>query len=476
MLLTILLSGFGVARLSNICNSAPAPQGNVVVNVDCFTQDRLLIALNLLYSTDDQQSWTSLNMNLLGTPGYESTYTAQFQVPAGGNVYYYLRAESPAGGSTLSPFNTNNSWPPPQNLLALANNDPVGDANAPEGNWLDLTGCWVGYSSDRFYAMLTNNYNSWPLYSFPQPWYIYSVGFVNPEASSDTYVFALAYANIPAVFTTGLYLINRYTGDFSRIADIDAQTNGNRLYLRALINDFVNHPKFGPWPNNCGYLAVAANTQSVYPIGGNYLRDTTIPAYFYAGLTPVFTIGANYAPVLSAANVNPRSGPPGTKFLFSVRYQDDDNNLPTEKVLIIDSRNYTLVPNGHYYQGGVIFREWLTGFDEGWHRFYFQFSDGMAVVTTPLDSFYVGSTGLNDAVIAGAEQQVIMPTLFNNVLPLTNLEEVVIYNSAGHLIRKLSGVSCWDGCDEHGNYMPAGVYYLFPKNRRAVMVVKIKHK
>ncbi len=466
----------GLPEFRDICNSAPAPDSAVVVNADCINGDERFTDVTLFYSTDNQQSWTELAMSRLATPGYESTWYARFALPASGPVYYYIRAETPEGAATLAPYNSANSWVPPLNLLALANGDPAGDAISPEGNWLDLTGVWVGYSSDRFYALLTNNHNSWPLYSFPQPWYIYSIGFVNPEAPSDTYVFALCYADIPAVFTTGLYLINRYTGDFSRIAGIDARTSGNRLYLRGLISDFVNHPKFGPWPNNCGYLAVAANTQSVYPIGGNYVRDTSLPAYFYAGFTPNFTIGSNQPPLLSAPSVSPRSGAPADSFLFSVRYQDPNNHLPMERAVVIDDVPWPLVPGSHRYQGGVIFRTWRSGFTEGWHRFFFRFSDGMAIVITAVDSFQVSMAGMDGSFTRPAGfMPAVYPRIFQHQLPFATSEPLRIYNSVGHCVGRLpAGSGVWDGLDQQGRVVPAGIYHLFTPQGFYCRVIKMR--
>ncbi|MEO0010301.1 MAG: hypothetical protein ABIK51_07265 [candidate division WOR-3 bacterium] len=475
-LLWCLIFTAGLPEFREICNSAPPPDSQVVVNADIIAGDERFTDVTLFYSTDSQQSWIELAMSRLGTPGYESTWYARFPLPASGTVYYYIRAEIPEGAATLAPYNSANSWVPPLNLLALGNQDPTGDARSPEGNWLDLTGFRVGYSADHFYALLTNNHNSWPLYSFPQPWYIYSVGFVNPEAPSDSYVFALCYADIPAVFTTGLYLINRYTGDFSRLAGIDAQTSGNRLYLRGLIADFTSHPKFGPWPNNCGYLAVAANTQSVYPIGGNYVRDTTLPANFYAGFTPGFTVGTNQPPLLSAPAVTPRSGAPADSFLFSVRYQDPDNHLPVERAVVIDDVPFPLVAGSHRYQGGVIFRTWRSGFTAGWHRFFFQFSDGMVTVSTSVDSFLVSLTGMdgNPAGPAGFIPAGC-PRIFRHQLPVATNGPLRIYNSAGQCVRNLpAGSRSWDGTDDQGRVLPAGVYSLFTRDLRQERVVKVR--
>ncbi len=481
MLLLILTVITSVPLLSNICNSAGGPQETVVIHADCSTFNPSNTVLTLFYSTDNQQSWQNQLMSLVGQPGYESTYATTITAPNSGNVYYYIRAENPLAASTLSPFNSENTWPVPMNLLALGNNDPTGDAQGAEGNWLDLTGLWVGYSQDRFYVLLTNNHNSWPLYSFPQPWYIYSAGFVNPEAPSDSYAFALCYANIPAVFTSGLYLINLYTGDFSRIADIELQTNGNRLYLRTLINDLVSHPKFGPWPNNTGYLAVAANTQSVYPIGGNYVRDTIKPIYFYAGYTPVFRVEVNRSPVLSNPTVQPRVGTPEINFLFSVQYADEDNNLPVERLIVIDDTVlYEMIPTGHRYRDGVPFRWQRAGFGAGWHRFYFRFNDGLTMVTSPLDSFYVGLQGIssyNQNVCRDETDLTVFPAIFNNQVRLiTNGDEIVITNSTGRIVRRLlpsSSIIIWDGKNQAGNSVPPGVYLISARKGRSIKTVTV---
>jgi hypothetical protein len=396
MTIFILLGLFGLTppTLSDVCNSAAAPNGAAELNADCSTTGSLVsTTARVYYSTDGQASWIEFSMSRLTSPGYESTYSRGLVVPGSGDFWYYVRAENGTNAATQSPYNTANAWPQPANLQALATTDPVGDAVDPEGDWLDLTGAYVGYSSDRFYALLTNNSTGWPTYTFPQPWYIYSIGFVNAEAPSDSYAFSMSYASIPGVFSTGLYLINLYTADFTRIADIDAQTDRNKLYLRGRISDLTGHAKFGPWPNPSGFLSVAANTQSIYPLGGSYARDTTATVRYYAGVTPVFTVGQNTPMLLDDPSVEPRDGLPGTEFLFSVAYADADTNVPVGRSLIVDGAEYYLVPSSHRYWERVDFTRRLSGFTPGWHRFQYRFSDGMTTETSPLDSFHVGGAG-----------------------------------------------------------------------------------
>jgi hypothetical protein len=400
-LLTVLglaatgLGAFTAPSVSDVCNSAPPSGGRVEFNADCAQagDDGPTTAV-LFWSSDGQVTWTRLDLARAGTPGYDSTFACSFTAPGSGTVHYYIRSANGSNWSTQSPFNAESQWPPAPGLLAATADEPTGDAIEPEGNWLDLTGAFVGYSSTHFYAALTNNHTSWPTYSFPQPWYIYSLGFVNPAAPSDTWAFALSYANIPAVYTTGLYAINRYANSFERVADAEAVTSGNRLSLRCPIASLTGDARFGPWPNDEGFITAAANTQAIYPIGGSRMRDTTAGCWFYADRSPRFTVGSNSSPLLSSPRVLPASGAPETEFWFSVRYTDPDTNLPVLRAVIIDAETIALRPNHHRYGNGVLFDLYRNGFAPGTHHFSFAFNDGMAAVSSPPDSFVVASVGL----------------------------------------------------------------------------------
>jgi hypothetical protein len=478
--LAIVLLLAATPTLTDVCNSAPGAGGQVTVNADIATGSQDASAGRLFYSSNGQASWTELPMSRMADPGYESTHMATVAVGSAGTVWYYARGVNATNLATQSPYNAGNTWPPGLNLIALAASDPTGDAIDPEGNWVDLTGAWVGYSADKFYGSLTNNHTSWPLYTFPQPWFIYSIGFVNPEAPTDTYAFSLSYANVPGVFTTGLYLINRYAASYERIGNVDASTSGNRLHLRCNISDLVNHPKFGPWPNTSGYLAVAANTQAIYPIGGAALRDTTAPANYYATRTPSFIIGQNRALTLAGPDVNPRTGSPSTYFVFTVTYSDADSNLPTERTLVIDGNPYYLIPNHHRYWAGVVFRRELAKFGPGWHRFFFRFSDGMNQVTSTPDSFYVVSTDLAEP--GAPETSLGLSVRPNPFIQQTNLAGVrglvVITAADGRVVRRFGQPGQdrveWDGRDEHGRPARAGVYFAHVPGAAAPALVLLK--
>ncbi|NPV14458.1 T9SS type A sorting domain-containing protein [candidate division WOR-3 bacterium] len=407
--------------LAAVCNSAPAPAQTVFINADChfaLQTKNLNPTVTLFYSLDGQNSWQEEIMTRLTEPGYESTWQASLVAPASGTVYYYIRAADESGYATHSPFNINNIWPPGSSLLASVAAETTGDAIQPEGPWLDINGAWVSRSNDHFYARLRNNHNSWPTYTFPQPYYIYSLGFVNPEAPTDSFVFVMSYANILTIYTTGLYAINRYTQSYERVGDIEAQTNGNLLSLRCPISRFTADRRFGPWPNSSGYLYAAAVTQAVYPIGGSYVRDTTVPCRFYADRTPTFTVNRNSPPLLTNARVIPDSGEETTPFWFNIRYVDADTNLPTIRTVIVDQDTFNLIPSSHNYASGVIFSVSRTGFAPGQHQFYFQFSDGMANVTTPPDTFTVIGTGIAEQPILTIPDVSLVPNPTHSIVRL----------------------------------------------------------
>ncbi len=470
-LLAVALLGpalWAAPNIGVVCHSAPQPSSPVTVHADFGDPGPL--AGEVCYSTDGQGSWTKLPMARIGEPGYDSTWAAQFAIPGSGTVRYYVRAEAGPAISTQSPHNSGNAWPVTDNFLALAARDTTGDAQNPEGPFLDLTGAYVGRSDDRFYAALTNNSTSWPLNGgLLGPWYLYSVGFVNPEAPSDTWVFSLSYADIPLAFSTGLYLINRYTADYTRLADIDASTSGNRLMMRCLASDMTTNPKFGPWPNASGFLSVAANTQTIR-ISGATPHDTTVACRFYVR-TPGCAVNQNRAPTLDQARVLPQAGTPETDFWFTVRYADEDSNLPLVRSLVVDADTFTLKPGQHRYWQGTQFDVTRSGFGIGWHRFRFAFSDGMSRVETPEDSFYVAGTALAEPALPEAVASVFASP--NPFATATSLQlaagspgRVGIYDASGRCVRNLqaygvrgaSGV-LWDGRDESDRPVPAGVYF-----------------
>jgi hypothetical protein len=461
----VLVTAAPVMR--NICNSAPQPGGTVWVNADIF--DTLAgpgpVAAQLMYSTDDEASWTTLSMTRIAQPGYDSTFAASFPMPGSGAVYYYLRANEGVSYASQSPLNTANTWPPPDNLLVSVVDEPAGDTVNAEGPHLDLTGTSVGYSSDYVYALITNNSGNWPLYRFPTPWYIYTVAFMSRQMPTDSFAFALTHANVVGLFSTGLVLFNRYLNSFERIADIDVQTSGNRLYMRGRWSDMTSRPEFGPWPNSDKFLTVGAGTASFYGPGSWYARDFTDTANFYCLGTPVLNVGENTPPVLASPNVAPRTGPLGTSFNFTVRYTDANNNLPVLRAVVVDAETISIGTGNHKYSVGVDFNRRLAGFAVGVHQFHFVFDDGMSRVTTPPDSFEVTGTAIAENPGRGPLLLLATPNPFRERVRFRGAARAAwleIRSDLGRLVRRMRAASddfSWDGCDDEGRRLPAGLYF-----------------
>jgi hypothetical protein len=466
--------GWTTPTLTSVCNSAPAPGGVAVVDADAsdaagLTDDMTAV---LFYSFDNQATWQQTAMAPVGLPGYDSTLEASFPVPGSGSVRYFVRASSGSNFGTQSPFNSGNVWPVSDNWLAEIADEPAGDTfNSPRGAYLDLTSAAIGSSDSFFYCRLTNNNNSWPTRaSILGPWFIYAVGFRNPAAPSDTWGFAMTYCNIAGIYSSGLFESSTSGSAFERFADIDAVTSGNRLVMRCRISDLLSRERFGPWPNEYGFLTgVRADTRSADLSMVSTPHDTTGFCRFYVNRTPGFMIGPNAAPILSQARVVPRQGQPETNFWFNARYTDADSNLPVVHSVVVDDDTFSLKPNHHQYWAGVLFDVTRSGFEVGWHRFHFLFNDGMAEVTSSPDSFEILGTAAADPSQGALDRTFdARPNPFSSTVRLRggpHGRSLMIFDHRGRMVRSLAtggseAAVTWDGRDGSGCVLPDGVYFL----------------
>jgi hypothetical protein len=465
--------------LRNVCNSAAAPGGTVVVHADCIDSIKPSlddVALTVFYSTDSQATWQQTPMTAIGQPGYDTTYQSSFPAPSSGTVCYYVRGDNGTNFGTQSPVNSDDAWPVPDNLLAESALEGTGDTiNDPDGEWLDLTSCALGYSDGKVYGRMTNHYSSWPTSGgLFGPWYLYSVGFWNSEAATgDTLGYAMVRVNL-LTYTPGLYELNRYESTYTRIGDIDIQTSGNRLIMRCNVSDLVARSGFQPWPNQCGYLCGAkGDARSANLSLQSWQHDSTNSARFYVDRTPRLVVGQNHPPTLNLGGVEPDTGTAETDFRFHVHYVDADTNLPVLRSVVVDADTFPLVPSGHRYAAGVTFTRELRGFETGVHEFKFVFNDGVSEATTPLDTFVVTGTGAVAEVLdGGATGFAASPNPFSIAVRFrvpSGCRVLRIFDGCGKLVRCLSvsrrsvpgqGSLSWDGADGSGRPLPAGMYFL----------------
>ncbi len=158
-----------------------------------------------------------------------------------------------------------------------------------------------------------------------------------------------------------------------------------------------------------------------------------------------------------------------------------------ERSVIIDDSVFALVPQSHRYRYGANFRLWLTGFSSGWHRFHFRFSDGVATVASPIDSFYVTGSGLiaDERAIGQRWYFSAAPNPFRNYTRIyASGEQAIVRDATGRIVNRLTGTAAhegavWNGRDCQGKELAAGVYFITVSglpSGRVLTVVKLRKR
>ena len=97
----------------------------------------------------------------------------------------------------------------------------------------------------------------------------------------------------------------------------------------------------------------------------------------------------NTAPALSSGIISPSSGGKDTIFTYEVTYVDNDGDEPSYIRVCIDNAFYPMARAGGVSTSGALYN--YTGtFGVGEHTFYFEASDGFAVVRLPTSGSYDG--------------------------------------------------------------------------------------
>ena len=83
---------------------------------------------------------------------------------------------------------------------------------------------------------------------------------------------------------------------------------------------------------------------------------------------------SNNAPELADGTVNPTSGDPSTDFMYTVRYNDEDGDIPAERDVFIDGSGHSMSLTGGSESNGTY--TYTTTLSAGSHEYYFSFTDG----------------------------------------------------------------------------------------------------
>ena len=353
--------------LSNLASTAP--RSPFIINADL---DSSLINANpeaLIYvSTDGQQNWTSASAFPLNSLGYENTWESSINNNLSNSVSWYVegKVDSDVLGFdfgrvyvTQSPKYDGSSWDPSDNYFQTLLDEDAGDAPSSQ----DITSVQGTYKDDRLYSKMTLSGGCCDEGGLFGPWYLYGVGFFNPDSESDA-VYALGYGDGGfGQLTPGLL---KLTGDIStgEIGSFDYITtninyviSGNDLYLSCLMSYFLDDPDFGPWPNSLGAgLALLGVTVEASLDGLDVaadIMDQTNPGVHL--LSTEFQEG-NFALSLSNPSYNDETR------MLSVDYIDSDGNLPWFKAGQICYQNggecfinIDMIPNSHNYIEGTTF-------------------------------------------------------------------------------------------------------------------------
>ncbi len=457
--------------LDDTCSSAVLPFGTMTVNVDITENDALTLPgeASVFYSLDGQASWSeALLSHAGGTLG--DTWEASFSVGSG-DVHYYIMAHDDSAAAFGAPVNTANAYPPGVNLTADPADEPGGDAVDHDTNSLDLNGARFGYSDTHLYGSLSNMTGSWPTSGgIFGPWYAYTVAIANPDATGDV-GFAMVYADVPILLPSGLYRVALSDSSYTRIGDIDHTIQGGDLHLRCSLALLYAQPEFGS-QNPSGYYLTGAGTGTVTLAEILTPNDYTSIYAFYrrTDLTPV---DSNTSPVLSDPGYGIVTAPEtrDAAVNFFVTYSDADGNLPVERSLVLDGAPLAMATGpDHDYAAGVQFElgAMLSPDD---HTYFYRFSDGVATVTTDVDTIHL-ATGVPDVVAGRATIHSVWPqpsrgeATVSFSVPSGRIGRVDIYDALGRRVRALwlgAGGEhdlSWDGRDDGGRDVASGIYFV----------------
>tara|TARA_B100000676_G_scaffold309936_1_gene374978 strand:+ start:4539 stop:6134 length:1596 start_codon:yes stop_codon:yes gene_type:complete len=254
--------------------ASTAPREEFVVNVDIAPELALANPEGQVYlSTDGQNSWQSAQATPMTEQGYENTWESIINNDGSQDVSWYVSAtvDSEALGYdygrmivSQTPYNENNSFPPPSGYYAILAEDDTGET----GSGQDITNLRATYNENNAYVSMGLNGGCCDTGGFFGPWYLYGVAIVNPEAENAV-AYAVGYADGAfGQLTSGVYKItgDLQTGEvdnFENIGNVSVNTNGNNMQASTALSTIVNDPDWGTWPNSFqGYIMLGVTVEA----------------------------------------------------------------------------------------------------------------------------------------------------------------------------------------------------------------------
>ncbi len=460
------------APIENVTSSALMPGDSVVFNLDFLDPFGLPIFDVSIQAriSNFPESYSIPLEHLDFPPYYLNTYGGSwiFEEPVS-VIEYYGRVEAETLAITQSFRNTGNQFPPEMDLYADLAEEAVGDTPpGTPGEWLDLAGSAITYSDDRIFARLDNAGGGWPTDDGFLELYIYAFALYNPDDPGLSAT-AMVFADVPILGDAGLYHVDLQDTTFERIADIQYSYQGTSLHMSCAIEDLLSDPDWDTWPPESGFTLVGGLTITISLFEPS-LSDYTYPAAFVP-MTQFLDLYENHIPELDVSV----SVEPDLSVTANALYFDQDNNLPVQKDLFFDWGFYEMGSYVHQYDGDEAnFEHILPPQIEGWHYYYFSFSDGDELVETSMDSVYISQTGIDDTHIPlefSLHQN--YPNPFNaetsirfDLAEPSNVE-LTIYDITGNEVAMIldsyiqsgSHTVVWNGLNFTGRAVSSGIYF-----------------
>jgi len=416
----------------------------------------------LIYRDQPATSWNEIQFNELYQFCGSATYSTQLSYqPPSDILEWYLRSENDTVVVSQAPVNGSDQFPVPEYLMADMGADAVGDAENTSNSFLDITHGYAGYSDTKLYFRLDNNGGGFPTSSGLFTYFIYSVGLVDPN-TTDSVAYVLVYASVPTLFSPGLYRLDPVDSSFTNIASIETHISGNSLCMSCNISDLTSQPGWSEWPPPAGFIGMAPVTATAV------LTDMQTNDFGKSGLLlPMSNLldytNSNSIPVLSDISVTQN----GADLVSAeIIYTDDDNNQAVTRNLYFESVAYPMMACEKNYSTGALFEYNITVPETGWYDYYFEFSDGDAIVTTPVDSIYMEVYFCGDAngdeIVNVSDAVALVNYIFVGGSPApdplqsgdTNCDGTVNISDAVYIVNYIFMVDSPAPCDPDGDSIP----------------------
>ncbi|RKZ30595.1 hypothetical protein DRQ36_04985 [bacterium] len=408
-------------EISDPCNSAAIPSGSTYFNADFIdtlndpeVAESLEVESGHVYcSIDGGSSWLgAIPMTNIGGLYYEETWECSRTNAASGNVEYYFKCETESTFTSECPDNVPTTFPLATNRSAYLGDATLDNLDIEGHTWssYNINSFYGGYDSDEFFFRVTlaggwkdSHSSLWPYYFY---WHLLAIPILNNESPDrDSVFYAVVVGDINALVIRiwdGLYKFWKEAdtsagGDddpmnnYSRLCDLTFSSgpdNSTDFTVRVPISQLTANG-WGTWPNESECIGTGCATVATWLVGLDSLAYQVTDATKATGMychTHNYNIGTNSIPTL-LQSVDHTINRDTTWITFDCTYDDDDNNLPTQRQLEIDDgfrTVYNIGTDDHIYQDGSVFSysdtfrcEYIDTF-----RYRWLFNDGQDAVST----------------------------------------------------------------------------------------------